>query len=73
MSGYQQPPPDYIAGIHQQADAEATRRAQEYQEAQQKAAEAAAEANRIAEERRRAMEQGTADAANRGFWTSQGR
>jgi hypothetical protein len=73
MSGYQQPPQYPLYSNVQQADAEATRIAQEYQEAQKKAAEAAAEANRIAEEQRQARMAAQADQANRIGWSSQRR
>jgi hypothetical protein len=57
----------------QQADADAIKAAQEYQEAQRKAADAAAEAARIAEEQRRARIAAEIGHAARIGWSSQRR
>jgi len=65
-------PPQYPNSAHHaQADAEATRRAQEYQRQQQEAAEAARKAQEIAEAQRREAERAAADQANRVRWSSQ--
>jgi len=67
-------PPQYPnSAYQQQADAEATRRAQEYQRQQQEAADAAREAAEIAERQRREAERAAADQANRMRWSSQNR
>jgi hypothetical protein len=65
-------PPQYPnSAYHQQADAEAIQRAQEYQRQQQEAAEAARKAQEIAEQQRREAERAAADQANRVRWSSQ--
>jgi hypothetical protein len=67
-------PPQYPnSAYHQQADAEATRRAQEYQRQQQEAADAAREAAELAEKQRREAERAAADQANRIGWSGQHR
>jgi len=63
-------PPQQLTAQHQLADQEAINRAQEFQEAQQKAAEAHAEALRIAEEQRRQRAAAMAGHAARIGWSS---
>jgi len=64
-----QPP----SGYHQKADAEATRRAQEFQKQQLEAQRAAKEAAEERERQRRAAEKGTADHSNKMGWSGQRR